>query len=295
MPSQFDDAVFNQRMFAPRPDTGRCPDGAVDLELPVARDVRLHARFYPKADPRATFLVFHGNGEIVADYDRLAARYHREVDAALVVVDFRGYGRSSGTASYRDCMLDAEPALRELRRLLAGKLVAPLIALGRSVGALCAAELAAQQPALLDGLVMESAASDPLGIIRRRGLLAAPLSEADTLDFDPRVKLGRCTLPALVLHGARDQTIPPREARENFAALASAHKRLALIHGRGHSDLLADDNYYRALHDFVRSFHGEHDASENPGDSARPASWLERGQEFVNQVRARLRELRRND
>ncbi|MCK7530646.1 MAG: hypothetical protein MZV63_06165 [Marinilabiliales bacterium] len=40
-------------------------------------------------------LLFHGNGEIVADYDEIAGAY-RELGAALLVVDYRGYGRSGG-------------------------------------------------------------------------------------------------------------------------------------------------------------------------------------------------------
>ena len=38
----------------------------------MADDVVLGARFHPAAATAATILFFHGNGEIVADYDELA-------------------------------------------------------------------------------------------------------------------------------------------------------------------------------------------------------------------------------
>lgn len=252
MLSLFDSPVFNQRYFFPRADTTPCPAGAEDLRLPVAAGVELHARLYPSASARATFVVFHGNGEIVADYDEFAPRYQRDVGAELVAVDFRGYGRSGGVPNYRDCIADSLPVIEQLRTALGEKLRGPLIALGRSLGGACAAELAGKNPPVVDAIVMESAAADPLGVLARRDLEPPPsLTEEEIQVFDPRPKLARCALPLLVLHGAQDKTISPNEACANFAAARYGKKRLVMVPKRGHSDVMRDDAYWRALADFV--------------------------------------------
>lgn len=252
MPSLFDDPVFNQRVFFPRADSTPCPAGAEDLSLPVAPGVALHARWHPSASARATFVVFHGNGEIVADYDEQAQRYHHDVGADLVAVDFRGYGRSGGVPNYRDVIADSVPVIEQLRSALSGKLRGPLVALGRSLGGGCSAELAWQEPRVVDAIVMESAAADPVGVLKRRNLAPAdPLSEQEIQTFDPRFKLARCWLPVLVLHGAKDKTIHPREARANFEAVEHRTKRLVLVPKRGHNDVMRDDAYWRALAEFV--------------------------------------------
>jgi len=48
---------------------------------------------------------FHGNGEIVADYDEMAPVYTR-MGINFLPVDYRGYGRSTGTPTITAMMSD---------------------------------------------------------------------------------------------------------------------------------------------------------------------------------------------
>jgi len=261
MSSPFDAEAFNQRLFFPRADAGGPAAGSCDFALNVAPDVSLHARWHGSESSRATVVVFHGNGEIVADYDRYAPRYHAQVGADLAVIDFRGYGRSSSNPTFRNCIADAVPALRALKQELGARLRSPLVVLGRSLGGACAAEIAQQDPSIVDAIVMESAPGDPLRILSRRGVKAPErLNEADAQTFDPRRKLSRCKLPVLVLHGAKDRAIFPHEARENFDSVAHGRKRLVYISSRGHGDVLEDPSYYSTLGEFVRAVRGDADS-----------------------------------
>jgi alpha-beta hydrolase superfamily lysophospholipase len=244
--SIFDSVEFNERLFFPRADRSRCPPGARDHFVSVSEGAALHVRVYDRPSPRATVLLFHGNGEVVADYDAIAARFHA-IGFSLAVCDFRGYGRSTGRPTLRECIADAPRVLAALRDELApGR--TPWVVFGRSLGGHCAAEIAGRVPALCDAIVLESAGADPLALLARRGLsLARPLRDEERQTFDPRVKLARCALPTLVLHGANDTLILPDEARANFAAVASTDKRLVLIEGRGHNDVSLSARYWAAL------------------------------------------------
>ena len=53
-------------------------------------------RFYAAGATAPTLLFFHGNGEIVADYEDLGPLYARQ-GLNFFPVDYRGYGRSTGT------------------------------------------------------------------------------------------------------------------------------------------------------------------------------------------------------
>ena len=96
------------RLFHPRPESGfsGAQTEARDLLIPVADNVVVGARFHPAAATAPTILFFHGNGEIVADYDELAP-FYRGQGVNFFPVDYRGYGRSTGdptvTAMMRDC------------------------------------------------------------------------------------------------------------------------------------------------------------------------------------------------
>jgi hypothetical protein len=71
------EVVFHPRaesVFDARPAQG------TELAIPVSSNITIGARFYPadKADP--VILFFHGNGEVVADYDTVAAFYTQRED-----------------------------------------------------------------------------------------------------------------------------------------------------------------------------------------------------------------------
>jgi alpha-beta hydrolase superfamily lysophospholipase len=243
----FDSPEFNARLFFPRPDRGPPPPGARDLFVDVP-GARLHLRWHTAATPaRAVVLLFHGNGEVVADYDDLADHY-AAAGAELVVVDFRGYGASTGVPTLRAAIADAAPTLAAVRA--ATRL--PVVVMGRSLGSACAAELYRQRPAGVVGVILESGASDLAGLVRRRGLpVPHAFSADDRATFDPLPKLAAGDLPLLVLHGADDELIDPAEARAAHAHAGAAHKQLVFIPDRGHNDLGLAPAYWQALATFL--------------------------------------------
>jgi alpha-beta hydrolase superfamily lysophospholipase len=244
--SVFDDPQFNARLFFPRRDVTSCPPGAKDSFIKVGK-VKLHTRTYAPPPPiLATLLLFHGNGEMVSDYDDLVPEF-LELGLEVVVFDYRGYGKSDGHPTFRTMLSDAivqvQGTPRSRRRIL----------FGRSLGAACAAEVASRHPPLIDALVLESGGSSIDSLVERRGMPVQTWSEEELVTFDPKPKLARCTVPTLVLHGAEDHVIPVHEAEAAYRALGSERKRLAVIPGRGHNDVSFSDAYWLALRSWVAS------------------------------------------
>ena len=69
-------------------------------------DMVVGGRFHMAEKSAPNILFFHGNGEMVADYDEMGPLYNR-IGINFLPVDYRGYGRSTGqptiTAMMRDC------------------------------------------------------------------------------------------------------------------------------------------------------------------------------------------------
>lgn len=242
MSSIFDSDAFNDALFFPRRERSAPPPGATDLMIDVG-GARVHARRHHAPAARCTLLLFHGNGEIVADYDGMAGEV-AACGAALVVVDYRGYGASEGTPTLRAVIADARPIAEAVAH-------GPLIVMGRSLGGAAAHELYAHPIADMIGVVLESTFFDLAALVRRRGLLPPPLSADERTTFDPLTKLPRGQLPLLVLHGDRDALIVPAEADATLAAAGSRDKELVMIPGRGHNDISASIVYWRALAAFI--------------------------------------------
>lgn len=244
--SLFDAPAFSERLFFPRADPSPAPAGAVDFEV-VSDEARLHVRWHPRRDAAPTLLLFHGNGEIVADYDDAAGRF-ADAGVNLAVVDYRGYGRSTGEPTLRHALADAPRVLEAVR----DRVAAPMFVMGRSLGSACAAELYARTPDGVLGFVLESGFVDLHALIRRRGLSPpAELPADDRAVFDPLPKLARGALPLLVLHGAADEMIAPSEAQRAHDAAGTRDKQLVYVPRRGHNDLAGAALYWDALTGFV--------------------------------------------
>lgn len=249
----FDTDAFNRTLFFPRRDVSEPPPGAIDHVVDVD-DAALHLRIHGRSDAtNPTVLFFHGNAETVADYDH-AAQSFAGIGAALAVVDYRGYGRSTGTPTLRTLITDAHDVLAAVLERVEGD----LIVMGRSIGSACANELYGSAELGVDvssqervvGFVLESGFTSIPRMAERRAMTAP--KDFDPL-FDPIPKLRRGSQkgrPLLILHGARDTLVRPDEAVD--AHVAAPHAQLVMIEGRGHNDISVAPEYWRALSAFVR-------------------------------------------
>jgi alpha-beta hydrolase superfamily lysophospholipase len=244
MASVFDGAWFNDRLFFPRRDDSPPPPGAEDRFVEVGAG-RLHLRVHPADGATCTVLLFHGNGEVVADYDDAAVRF-AQAGARLAVVDYRGYGRSEGTPTLRNTIEDAPRVAHALRD------AHPLVVMGRSLGSLPVAPVYAAPPPHVVGFIWESGVGELRGLVERRGMKASRFSAEERRVFDPLPKLALGRLPLLFLHGADDEVIAPREAKRAYEAAGTERKELVMVPGRGHNDVMGSELYWRAIAAFVR-------------------------------------------
>ena len=58
-------------------------------------------------------IYFHGNGEIATDYNDIAPIFHQQ-GADLMVIDFRGYGWSTGSPVISQLPSDSAAVLQKL-------------------------------------------------------------------------------------------------------------------------------------------------------------------------------------
>ncbi len=243
MPGIYDTQLFNERLFFPRRENSSCPQGAFDDDIPVP-GAHLHLRWHRSVDSRHTVLLFHGNGEVVADYDRVAAQF-AGIRADLAVVDYRGYGRSTGQPTLRNLMEDAHIVVQAV----AAKSHLPLVVTGRSLGSAAANEIfGSSSDRLVAAFVIESGFSDLGQLLQRRALPPHPaLSVDEVLVFDPLPKLRRGCRPVLFLHGGADTLIRPSEAETAYSACSSETKTLVVIPGFGHNNVSFSEQYWQTL------------------------------------------------
>ena len=181
----------------------------------IGDDPRIHAWFFP-ARPGAThsdvaFLVCHGNGGNISH--RLdTAQALLDAGAAVLLFDYRGYGRSTGRPSEEGTYRDAQAAYRWLRTK--GFEGTNIVALGESLGGGIATELAIREK--LGGLILQSTFTC-MTDIGAELFPWLPVRWMCSIKYDTCKKLPKLNIPIAVMHSRDDQLINFRHAERNFA------------------------------------------------------------------------------
>jgi pimeloyl-ACP methyl ester carboxylesterase len=192
----------------------------------------------------ATIFFCHGaSANLETSWARVIVWYELGFDS--VVLDYRGFGASSGSSfSEASLYADAEAALVhaiDVRGVDPGR----VILYGHSLGGPVAAELALRHsPA---ALVLESTFTSLADQIQSNTYFETPDSFFTELELDTARKVRRMgPFPKLILHGQKDPTWPVWNAHELFAA-SSEPKRLFLCAGCGHRNVpFHDAEWYRS-------------------------------------------------
>jgi uncharacterized protein len=228
------------RLFHPRPELS--PAGAqppsVDLLVPVADQAVLGARFHPAGANAPTILFFHGNGEIVADYDELAPFYCRQ-GLNFFPVDYRGYGRSTGAPTVSAMMRDCHAVYAFARQwLLEMGFQGPLMVMGRSLGSASALELAAAYPGGVAALIVESGFAYAGPLLQLLGVNLAAIGFQEMAGFRNVDKIRAYPGPTLIIHAEHDHIIPMSDGLALYDASAAPDKTLLKIPHANHNDIL---------------------------------------------------------
>ncbi|MBP1749395.1 MAG: hypothetical protein H6Q52_1934 [Deltaproteobacteria bacterium] len=241
-------------VFYPRDESGACPKYAFDHFIPVDDAVAIHCRFYKEDDAWPWILYFHGNGEVVSDYDELSLFYFK-YKLNIAVVDYRGYGKSNGTPTVANMTRDAHKVFESVRAALAEKnLKDDIWIMGRSLGSVSAIEIAYKHGPDINGLIIESGFPSISSLIIRHGIASADMS-LDSITEECLGMLKAITVPVLVIHGEYDTLVPPDEAETIMENIGSPNKNLLMIPGATHSDIMFMGlrQYMEAIRQFVDS------------------------------------------
>jgi pimeloyl-ACP methyl ester carboxylesterase len=246
MSSAFDHPLVSQRYFFPRRDP------LPETFWVECNDQRLACYRHLHRGDGLTVVHFHGNGEVAADYLGPVLEALTGFGVGVVLAEYRGYGRSSGTPAL-DGMLDDAEALVEFLGVPAQRLVL----FGRSVGSIYAIHAASKRPDVA-GLILESGIADPLERVLLRvhpaeiGVTRDELERAARDRLDHRAKLQRYPGPLLVMHAADDSLIPADNA-VRLAEWAAGPTRLRVFDRGDHNAIMAVNwaSYWHEVGEFI--------------------------------------------
>ena len=227
------------------------------LKLEIYDNISIGGFFYGTKEENPTILLFHGNGEIASDYQYISHNFW-DCHVNLAVVDFRGYGFSSGEPYYTSLISDAMPIYNEFRAWMDKmNYLDSLFVQGRSLGSVCAAEIGAHNPSELKGVIFESGFASIYNMMTNLFRVSSPYLTPDSLkEYSNDIRVQKFKVPTLLIHGTSDGIIPYSESQLLYQNLPnSVEKKLVLINEAGHNNIFSfKQEYFLPLSDFVQKF-----------------------------------------
>ncbi|HEY9830344.1 MAG TPA: alpha/beta fold hydrolase, partial [Stenomitos sp.] len=196
---------------------------------------RIHGWWIPTNKPKlGTLLYLHGNGiNIGANVNQ--ARRFRQMGFSVLLIDYRGYGRSEGGIPSESRMYqDAETAWNYLvkkRDVPASQ----IYLYGHSLGGAVAIELARRNPEAAGLIVQSSFTSMQQMVERQPKLRLFPVNLLLTQRFDSVAKVKSLKMPILFVHGTADPYIPATMSKTLYTK-APQPKQLLLVPEAKHNN-----------------------------------------------------------
>ena len=217
-----------------------------NVSLATSDGETLHGWYVAAVEPRGVVLFFHGNaGNISHRLDSI--EIFNRLDLDVLIIDYRGYGQSTGRPTERGTYLDALAAwdhLREERRIPAEE----IIIFGRSLGGAVGAWLGSQRKAA--AVIIESSFTSGVEMARRLySFLPARL--ITRLRYPVADYASLIESPVLVVHSRNDEIIPFDMGQAIFSRVKSRKSFLELRGDHNSGFFISSREYMAGLDEFI--------------------------------------------
>ena len=214
--------------------------------LTTSDGVKLHAWLFRASNASAPLMIwFHGNAGNLTDRADMAVEFAKR-GISVFVFDYRGFGRSDGSASESKIYLDAIAAHDYAKPLARG----PVILYGESIGGPYAAYVAKERKGARAVVIENSFPS----LMALGNAFYRPLPLGLTAPFALRTAkwLNEANTPVLVMHGTRDQVIPYALGKQLYDELRVPKEMLTANAGHCEIPLFEATRYYETVVRFVQ-------------------------------------------
>ncbi len=243
-------AYFLQDLFIFKPEKLK-QDFQFKYDIPfreyffdVEPGVRINGLHFFRDKPKGLILYFHGNTRSIKGWARYAKDFYR-YDYDVVLVDYRGFGKSTGKRSEKEMLADMQFVYERLKDEYPED---HLIVYGRSIGSGFATKVASDNDPRY--LILDAPYYSFTRVVERF-LPILPVSIVLRYHLRTDLWLKKVKCHTYIIHGTKDWLIPLRHS-EALQAINPRMITLIRIHGGGHNNLPSFDEYHNFLRDILK-------------------------------------------
>lgn len=206
-------------------------------------DGEVNALYFPMDSclqaSKGVILYLHGNAGSLEEWKDVS-RTFSQMPYSLCLIDYRGYGKSTGAYSENGFYTDAQAAYDMLKKKFPK---APITVYGRSIGTGIAAHLASKNP--VDRLVLESPYYS-IADIAKHIFPILPYDIILSYKFPTAAYLKKVNCPVFIVHGSADDVIPLKSCLKIQRELGEK-VNLTIVSEGAHNNLSQFEEYHSFL------------------------------------------------
>ena len=241
--------LHNSLIFFPTKDFFSSPlDEDVeheDVYIKTEDDETLHGYFLPVKNQTKVMLYLHGNADNVSTWYTACTEIQKHVHVNALIVDYRGYGKSTGKPTVKGVINDVLAMYKYL--IARGFKGEDISVYGRSLGGALALELTAREQ--VRSTVVQSSFTS-LKDIAKALYPFVPEKIVINGHLNSVEHIKKISVPILISHGDRDEIIPVAHSYKLYATARNQDKKkLIILKGAMHNNLsnFFDEEYFKSL------------------------------------------------
>jgi len=217
-------------------------------EIPIQTldEETVHTWLLEHSEPRADVLFFHGNGGNLSLWQDFLINLHRH-SFTVFALDYRGYGKSTGSPTEEGLYHDAEAFLRHYWN----KIHQPnrkVIYWGRSLGgAISAYATTLRKP---DAVILEASFPSKYSLLDHYPVLKI-LGMFSEFKFPTADFLDGISRPVLVIHGDQDKVVPLKQGQLLYDRLETEKYFHTILAGHNNLHQVDPDSYWEHINRLI--------------------------------------------
>lgn len=203
----------------------------------------LNALHFKVENSKGIILYFHGNKGNLQRWGNVVSPF-TDYGYDVFVMDYRGYGKSTGKFNEADMYKDAQLCYDYLKKQYSEK---DIIAYGRSLGATFATSIASKNN--LRQLILEAPFFNLIGAVKHQYLFIPKFLLKYKFNTNKFIKSVNC--PIMVFHGTEDWITPYQGGKLLLNEATSKEKEFVTIEGGSHNNLMEYELYKEKVKKFL--------------------------------------------
>jgi len=210
-----------------------------EVNLKTADDETINALHIKAENPKGIMLFFHGNQGNLIRWGEITS-YFTQFNYDVFVIDYRGYGKSTGVFNEANMYADALLSYSHVKKQF---LEENIVVYGRSLGTTFAAKVASEnnpKHVVLEApfYSLHNAANHKYKVIPKFLL---------NFKFKTHLLIPIIKSPITIFHGTDDKVTPYSGSQQLFELVSTPKKELILLENGTHHNVRDFENYTSAL------------------------------------------------